>query len=194
MTMHGPHRTLLPLSLLSPPPPLPALRRRLPHPAAACPRAASLLLADEATTSTIAQTALAHAWLFDVREPTNPVSFATTPSNPSEADYSRRRRQIRPPQPAREPPRRCSKAKPLIFATWHNAGVRACSTSSNPFQPQAKSGSCRSRRRRSAWSTSAPAPCAVTSILRRAAWTPMAWLYVTDYQTPGSPCFQFHGT
>jgi hypothetical protein len=45
-----------------------------------------LVLADEANFANCSQ-GLRHTWLFDVREPTNPVSFATMPV-PSEADYS----------------------------------------------------------------------------------------------------------
>jgi hypothetical protein len=44
-----------------------------------------LVLADEANFADCSL-GLRHAWLFDVREPTNPVSFATMPV-PSEADY-----------------------------------------------------------------------------------------------------------
>jgi hypothetical protein len=44
-----------------------------------------LVLADEANFADCSQ-GLRHTWLFDVREPTNPVSFATMPI-PSEADY-----------------------------------------------------------------------------------------------------------
>ena len=46
---------------------------------------AFLVLADEANFANCSQ-GLRHTWLFDVREPTNPVSFATMPV-PSEADY-----------------------------------------------------------------------------------------------------------
>jgi hypothetical protein len=44
-----------------------------------------LVLADEASFANCSL-GLRHTWLFDVREPTNPVSFATMPV-PSEADY-----------------------------------------------------------------------------------------------------------
>ena len=44
-----------------------------------------LVLADEANFADCSL-GLRHIWLFDVREPTNPVSFATIPV-PSEADY-----------------------------------------------------------------------------------------------------------
>ena len=44
-----------------------------------------LVLADEANFADCSQ-GLRHIWLFDVREPTNPVSFATMPV-PSEVDY-----------------------------------------------------------------------------------------------------------
>jgi len=44
-----------------------------------------LVLADEANFADCSQ-GLRHTWLFDVRKPTNPVSFATMPV-PSEADY-----------------------------------------------------------------------------------------------------------
>jgi hypothetical protein len=48
-----------------------------------------LVLADEANFASCSQ-GLRHTWLFDVREPTNPVSFATMPV-PSEADYCAKR-------------------------------------------------------------------------------------------------------
>jgi hypothetical protein len=44
-----------------------------------------LVLADEANFANCSQ-GLRHTWLFDVREPANPVSFATMPV-PYEADY-----------------------------------------------------------------------------------------------------------
>jgi hypothetical protein len=60
-----------------------------------------LVPADEANFANCSQ-GLRHTWLFDVREPTNPVSFATMPV-PSEADYLRQRRQFRAAQSLGEP-------------------------------------------------------------------------------------------
>jgi len=65
---------------------------------------AFLVLADEANFANCSQ-GLRHTWLFDVREPTNPVSFATMPV-PSEADYCAKGGNFGPParMPKMNPP------------------------------------------------------------------------------------------
>ncbi len=90
-----------------------------------------LVLADEATSSNCAN-GLAHTWLFDVRDPTNPVPFATLPQ-PTEADYCGIGGKFGPHNLHENRPG-LLQSETLIFATWHNAGVRVFDLS-NPFQP-----------------------------------------------------------
>lgn len=71
-------------------------------------------------------------WIFDVREPSNPVSISTFPS-PRELDYKRK--------PGHFGPHNLHENRPgsfvssdLIFATYQNAGVRVFDIR-DPFQP-----------------------------------------------------------
>ncbi len=91
-----------------------------------------LLLADEATSSNCAN-GLAHAWLMDVREPTNPIPFATLPQ-PGEADYCAAGGKFGPHNLHENRPG-IFQSETLVFATWHNAGVRVFDLA-NPFQPR----------------------------------------------------------
>lgn len=91
-----------------------------------------LLLADEATTNNCAA-GLAHAWLFDVRDPANPVSFATLPQ-PDEQHFCALGGKFGPHNLHENRPG-MFQSETLIFATWHNAGVRAFDLT-NPFQPR----------------------------------------------------------
>ncbi len=80
-----------------------------------------LVLADEANFANCSQ-GLRHTWLFDVREPTNPVSFATMPV-PSEADYCAKGGNFGPHNLWENRPGAFQSSR-FIFATYHNAGVR----------------------------------------------------------------------
>jgi hypothetical protein len=91
-----------------------------------------LLLADEATSSNCAN-GLAHTWVMDVRDPANPVPFATLPQ-PAEADYCARGGKFGPHNLHENRPGTLQ-SETLAFATWHNAGVRVFDLS-NPFQPR----------------------------------------------------------
>ena len=91
-----------------------------------------LLLADEATSNNCAN-GLAHAWMMDVRDPANPVPFATLPQ-PAEADYCARGGKFGPHNLHENRPGTLQ-SETLVFATWHNAGVRVFDLS-NPFQPR----------------------------------------------------------
>ena len=89
------------------------------------------VLADEATTANCAA-GYAHAWVFDVREPVNPVSIATLPQ-PGEADYCAVGGKFGPHNLHENRPG-LFQSETLIFATWHNAGVRVFDLA-DPFRP-----------------------------------------------------------
>jgi hypothetical protein len=89
------------------------------------------VLADEATTANCAN-GYAHSWVFDVREPSNPVSIATFPQ-PSEADYCAAGGKFGPHNLHENRPG-LFQSETLIFATWHNAGVRVFDLA-DPFRP-----------------------------------------------------------
>ena len=90
-----------------------------------------LVLADEASFANCSL-GLRRTWLFDVREPTNPVSFATMPV-PSEADYCAKKAAI---------------SGPTISGRTGRAPSRAPASSSRPIIMPA-SGSLTSRMRSS---------------------------------------------
>lgn len=90
-----------------------------------------MVLADEATTANCAA-GLAHTWVLDVRDPANPVSIATLPQ-PKEADYCAIGGKFGPHNLHENRPG-LFQSETLIFATWHNAGVRVFDTS-DPFHP-----------------------------------------------------------
>jgi hypothetical protein len=91
-----------------------------------------LVLADEATSNNCAN-GLAHTWLFDVSAPENPVPFGTLPQ-PREADFCAVGGKFGPHNLHENRPG-TFQSETLIFATWHNAGVRAFDIS-DPFRPQ----------------------------------------------------------
>jgi hypothetical protein len=68
-----------------------------------------------------------------VREPTNPVSFATMPV-PSEADYCAKGANFGPHNLWENRPGAFQTSR-SVFATYHNAGVRVFDIE-NPFQPR----------------------------------------------------------
>src|SRR5580704_11684687 len=91
-----------------------------------------LVLADEANFANCSR-CLRHTWLFDVREPTNPVSFATMPV-PSEADYCAKGGNFGPHNLWENRPGAFQSSR-FVFATYHNAGVRVFDIE-NPLQPR----------------------------------------------------------
>ncbi len=72
-------------------------------------------------------------WVFDIREPSNPVSIATFPQ-PKEADYVKKGAHFGPHNLHENRPDSFISSS-LIFATYQNAGVRAYDIS-NPYQPK----------------------------------------------------------
>jgi hypothetical protein len=91
-----------------------------------------VILADEATTANCAA-GLAYTWVFDVRDPANPVSIATLPQ-PREADYCAVGGKFGPHNLHENRPG-LFQSETIIFATWHNAGVRVFDTA-DAFAPR----------------------------------------------------------
>ena len=90
------------------------------------------VVADEATSPNC-RDGLRYVWVFDVREPSNPVSIATCPT-PSEADYCAKGGNFGPHNLHENRPGAFQSSR-LIFATYYNAGVRVFDID-NPFQPR----------------------------------------------------------
>jgi len=91
-----------------------------------------LAVADEANFADCSQR-LRYIWMFDVRVPSNPVSISTMPI-PDEADYCKKGGNFGPHNLWENRPGGLQSSN-LIFATLHNAGVRAYDIA-NPFQPR----------------------------------------------------------
>ena len=90
-----------------------------------------LVVADEANFANCSF-GLRYIWIFDVRVPSNPVSISTLPI-PGEADYCAKGGNFGPHNLWENRPDGLQSSN-LIFATLHNAGVRAYDIG-NPFQP-----------------------------------------------------------
>lgn len=91
-----------------------------------------LVLADEATASNCAN-GLAYTWIVDVRAPENPVSVATLPT-PAEEDFCAKGAKFGPHNLHENRPG-ALQSEDLIFATYHNAGVRVYDIR-DAFQPK----------------------------------------------------------
>jgi hypothetical protein len=91
-----------------------------------------LVVADEANFADC-KLGLRYIWIFDVREPSNPVSIATMPI-PDEADYCKKGGNFGPHNLWENRPGAFQSSR-IIFATLHNAGVRAYDIA-NPFAPR----------------------------------------------------------
>ena len=91
-----------------------------------------LVVADEANFANCSL-GLRYIWIFDVREPANPVSIATCPI-PDEADYCKKGGNFGPHNLWENRPGGLQSSK-FIFATLHNAGVRVYDIG-NAFQPR----------------------------------------------------------
>ncbi|ANI28642.1 signal peptide protein [Yersinia entomophaga] len=74
-----------------------------------------------------------HIWVFDIREPSNPISISTFPV-PNERDYVKKGAHFGPHNLHENRPGSFISSS-LIFATYQNAGVRAYDIS-NPYQPR----------------------------------------------------------
>src|SRR5262249_25397765 len=91
-----------------------------------------LVVGDEPTTASCTA-GLRYVWVFDVREPANPVSIATCPT-PAEADYCAKGGNFGPHNLHENRPGSLQSSR-LVFATYYNAGVRVYDIE-NPFQPR----------------------------------------------------------
>jgi hypothetical protein len=91
-----------------------------------------LVVADEANFADCSK-GLRYVWIFDVREPSNPISISTCPI-PGEADYCKKGGNFGPHNLWENRPGAFQSSN-LIFATQHNAGVRAYDIS-NAFAPR----------------------------------------------------------
>ncbi len=91
-----------------------------------------LVVADEAVLDNCAD-GIKHIWLFDIREPSNPVSISTVPI-PSEANYVNKGAHFGPHNIHENRPDSMVSDQ-LIFATQQNAGVRVYDIS-NEYQPK----------------------------------------------------------
>ena len=91
-----------------------------------------LIVADEAVADN-EEDGRKHVWMFDIREPENPVSIATFPT-PAEADYRAKGAHFGPHNLHENRPGSFVSST-LIFATWQNAGVRVFDIS-DPYAPK----------------------------------------------------------
>ncbi len=91
-----------------------------------------LVVADEAVAPRIIDQ-LKYTWVFDIREPSNPVSISTFPT-PTEDDYPNKGGHFGPHNLHENRPGSFQSSE-LIFATYQNAGVRVVDIR-NPFRPE----------------------------------------------------------
>jgi hypothetical protein len=91
-----------------------------------------LVVADEATSSNCAN-GIAYTWVLDVRAPGNPVTIATLPT-PREQDYCAKGGKFGPHNLHENRPGAYQSSQ-LIFATYHNAGLRIYDIG-NAFEPK----------------------------------------------------------
>jgi hypothetical protein len=90
------------------------------------------IVADEATSNNCAN-GIAYTWVLDMRAPENPVTIATLPT-PGEADYCGKGGKFGPHNLHENRPGTLQRSD-LVFATYHNAGVRVFDIS-NAFEPR----------------------------------------------------------
>ena len=102
------------------------------HSALPLPDRDLLIVADEAVADS-EEDGRKHTWVFDIREPSNPISIATFPT-PTEADYRAKGAHFGPHNLHENRPGSFVSST-LIFATWQNAGVRAFDIA-DPFAPK----------------------------------------------------------
>jgi hypothetical protein len=91
-----------------------------------------LIVADEAVADAEGD-GRKHVWVFDIREPANPVSIATFPT-PADADYAAKGAHFGPHN-LHENRQGSFVSSSVIFATWQNAGVRAFNIS-DTYRPR----------------------------------------------------------
>lgn len=90
-----------------------------------------MVVVDEAELKNCAD-GIKYTWVFDIREPSNPISIATMPT-PAEADYPNKGGNFGPHNVHENRPGSFVSSE-LIFATYNNAGVRVFDIS-NAYQP-----------------------------------------------------------
>ena len=91
-----------------------------------------LVVLDEAVLDNC-EDGIKYTWMFDIREPTNPVSISTFPT-PDEADYCKKGAHFGPHNIHENRPDTFVSSE-LIFATYQNAGIRVFDIR-NAFQPK----------------------------------------------------------
>jgi hypothetical protein len=91
-----------------------------------------LVVADEAVLDN-EEDGRKHTWVFDIREPSNPISISTFPI-PDEADYVAKGGHFGPHNLHENRPGSFV-SETLIFATWQNAGIRVFDIS-DPYRPR----------------------------------------------------------
>lgn len=109
-----------------------ALRRGGTHSPLPLPDRDLLIVADEGIADN-AEDGIKHTWVFDIRDPANPISISTFPV-PDEADYVSKGGHFGPHNLHENRPGSFVSSE-LIFATYQNAGVRAFDIS-NEFRPK----------------------------------------------------------
>jgi hypothetical protein len=102
------------------------------HTALPLPARDLLVVADEGIADNCADQ-VKYTWVFDIREPANPVSIATLPT-PSEVDYCAKGGHFGPHN-LHENRAGSFVSDQLVFATYQNAGVRVFDLA-NPFAPR----------------------------------------------------------
>jgi hypothetical protein len=90
------------------------------------------VIADEGNLDDCAN-GIQRCWVFDVRDPANPVSISTLPT-PSESEYCKKGAKFGPHNLHENRPG-ALQTEELIFATYQNAGVRVFDIS-NAFEPK----------------------------------------------------------
>jgi hypothetical protein len=103
------------------------------HSALPLPDRDLLVVADEAVADHCAD-GVKRIWMFDIREPSNPISIATAPI-PDEEDFCAQDGHFGPHNLHEYRPG-TFQSSDLIFATYQNAGVRAFDIR-DPYRPQA---------------------------------------------------------
>jgi hypothetical protein len=91
-----------------------------------------LVVLDEAVLDDF-EDGLKNIWIFDVKDPTNPIPVATMPV-PTDADYPRKGAHYGPHNIHENRPGSFQSSS-IIFSTWQNAGVRVYDIS-NQYQPK----------------------------------------------------------
>jgi hypothetical protein len=91
-----------------------------------------LVVVDESVRDECAD-GIKYTWLFDIREPTNPVSISTMPT-PAEADYAKKGAHFGPHNIHENRPGSFVSSD-RIFTTYQNAGVRVFDIS-NAYEPK----------------------------------------------------------